>query len=189
MNKKETNTLKRIRNGLWFVLMAGMVACYGETEVAEDDAVADDVAVADTRDADEYYTTFGNTTYYGDWDVDNDRFLNEEEFTASFFQTWDLNNDGRISQGEWNTVISDYSNGIDATNWQAWDTDGDGFMERVEFDASFPAMGWRDSWDTDSDDRITNKEYAAGIFTLWDTNGDNVLDETEYKHHQTYYGR
>lgn len=191
MKRTETNTLKGIKNGLCFILMAGIIACNGEseTEAAEDNVVVtDEVVVVDTWDEDEYHAAFDTTSHYEAWDVDEDKFLSEEEFTTSFYQTWDLNNDGRISQGEWNTVLSDYGNVIDAADWQAWDTDGDGFMERVEFDTNFAEMGWHENWDKDEDNLITEREYTTGVFTMWDTNGDNVLDETEYIHHNTYYG-
>lgn len=120
--------------------------------------------------------------------MDDDNLLDEEEFTAGFYDTFDLNKDGRISQEEWNRVQSDF--GIDtAADWQAWDTDGDGFIERVEFDADFAGMGRYGAWDTEDDNRLTEREYTDGVFTIWDKNGDNYLDETEFISHSTYYGR
>lgn len=188
MERRRMTFLKVIGKGLSFFLLAGLVACNGETEEVEDEVVTDDAVVVETWDEDDYYHTFTAATYYKDWDVDGDKFLSEEEFTASFYETFDLNKDGRVSQGEWNRVIADYTNDVDAANWEAWDPDGDGFIEKVEFDAEFLQMGWYDTWDTDKDRRVTDREYAAGVFTIWDKNGDNHLDETEYTHHHTYYG-
>lgn len=189
MTKRETNALKALRNGCCFLLVAGMVACNGETEVVEDEFYDDDVAVAtaDTWERDEYYSDFTATTYYEDWDMDDDNLLDEEEFNAGFYETFDQNNDGRVSQEEWTRVVSDF--GIDAlADWQAWDTDGDGFIDRAEFDADFAGMGWYGAWDTDDDNRITEREYTDGVFAIWDKNDDNVLDETEFMSYSTYYG-
>lgn len=189
MNKKETNTLKGIRIGICFLLVAGMAACNGETEVVEDDFYDDDVAVAtaDTWDRDAYYSDFTATTYFEDWDKNDDNLLDEEEFTAGFYETFDQNKDGRISQEEWITVVSDF--GIDrAADWEAWDTDGDGFIDRATFDADFAEMGWYGAWDADADSRITEREYTDGVFVIWDKNNDNVLDETEIMSYGRYYG-
>ncbi|RDV13663.1 hypothetical protein DXT99_17980 [Pontibacter diazotrophicus] len=177
---KERRSLKAIRNGLCFFLLAAITACtYGETEVAEDDVETDDVAVTDTLIEEEIDTTL-MTSYYKAWDVDGDGFLSEEEFTSGFYQIWDLNKDGRVSTGEWTTVTSNYTYNIDARDWQPWDTDGDGFIERVEFDAVFPRTGLYGTWDTDGDGLIEEREYISGSFNLWDTDGDEVLDKAEY---------
>lgn len=186
MEKREMSILKGIRNGLCFFLMAGTVACNGETGTVEDN-VTDEAAVAETKDKEEFHRAFASTSHYENWDLNNDNFLDEEEFRVSFYQTWDLDNDGRISQGEWTTVVSDYSNHIDATDWRAWDTDGDGFIDRVEFDANFAEMGWYTGWDTNGDGQVDLREYTDGAFAIWDENDDNVLDETEFIRYSTYY--
>lgn len=179
MEEKERRSLKSLVYFLCFFLLVAMTACYyGETEVAEENEPGE-LAVTDTLVEEEFDTPL-LTINYKAWDLDDDGFLSEEEFTAGFYQTWDLNKDGRISMGEWTRVLSDYGNGIDAADWQPWDTDGDGFVERVEFDADFAGMGWYGAWDKDGDGLITEQEYTTGAYTLWDTNGDNVLDETEY---------
>lgn len=174
-------------NRLCFLLLAGMVACNGETEVIEEEeAIRDEVVVADAWDEDEFYTTFSNNAFFEDWDLDNDGFLTEEEFTASFIRTWDLDNDGRISQSEWDAAKLDY--GVDAANWTAWDTDGDGYIEEAEFETEFTRIGWYDAWDLDDNAQLTEQEYTTGVFRIWDENNDNRLDETEYVHYNTYYG-
>ncbi|MFD3003319.1 hypothetical protein ACFS7Z_23365 [Pontibacter toksunensis] len=178
---KERRSLKAIREGCCFLLFASMTACtYGETEVAEDDVETDDVALTDTL-VEEELDTSQATTYYMAWDMDDDGLLSEEEFTAGFYQIWDLNKDEIVSIYEWTTVLSDHSYNIDAKDWQPWDTDGDGFIERVEFDAVFPKTGLYGTWDSDGDGLMEEREYITGSLSLWDTDGDNVMDEAEYK--------
>lgn len=200
MEKKETSNLKRVRNGLCLFLLAGTAACSGGREVAENGVGVDDllpadrmtvadmgitekVAVANTWDEVDFYTTFTPTSYYEDWDVDGDNFLNEDEFTTSFFQLWDTDNDGMIERIELNTALADF--GLDGA---AWKTNGEGYLEMAGFETGFADTGWFETWDTDSDNQISEREYTAGVYSLWDTNGDNVLDENEYMHYNTYYG-
>lgn len=191
MKRTETSTLKAIRNGLCLFLLAGAVACNGGTEVAEtevtdNEVITDDVAVADTWDEDEFYTTFTGTNYYEDWDLDDDNFLDDDEFTTSFYQTWDTDNDGMIEEAEWTTAVADYN--LEGADWAAWDTDGDGFIETAEFDTGFDNMGWYTAWDTDGDGLIEEREYTDAVYTIWDENDDDVLDDTEYVYYETYYG-
>ncbi|RDV11494.1 hypothetical protein DXT99_24485 [Pontibacter diazotrophicus] len=192
MERRETNALKVIVNGISLFLMTGMVACYGGREVVEDEVVTYDlnkpegvtvddvgatvdVSTVDTWDRDEFYTTFIPTNYYEDWDVNDDSFLNEDEFAASFFQIWDTDNDGMIEDIEWNAAVTDY--GLDETDW---DIDGDGYIEPTEFNTGFPDTGWYEAWDTDGDGLIELREYTDGVFTIWDKDDDGVLDTTEY---------
>ncbi|TXK50058.1 hypothetical protein FVR03_05505 [Pontibacter qinzhouensis] len=193
MKKREMSILKRVRNGFCLFLLAGMAACYGGRKVAEGDVVDEDlfpadrmtvtdlgvtekVAVADTWDEVDFFTDFTSTTYYEDWDVDGDNFLNEDEFVASFFQLWDTDNDGMIEDIELNRAVADFGLG-----GAAWETDGDGYLEMADFEIGFADTGWYDAWDKDDDNQISVREYTAGVFQLWDKNNDKTLDETEYR--------
>lgn len=193
MEKKETNTLKLVRNGLCLFLLAGTAACSVGREVAGNGVVAGDlipadrmtvadlgvtekVAVADIWNEVDFYTDFTPTTYYEDWDVDGDNFQNEDEFTATFFQVWDTDNDGMIERIELNMAVADF--GLDGAAWKA---NSEGHLEMADFETGIVGTGWFEAWDTDSDNQISDREYAAGVFKLWDKNDDNVLDETEYR--------
>ncbi|WP_162052212.1 EF-hand domain-containing protein [Pontibacter pamirensis] len=204
MEMTKTAIWRKAGTGLCLFLMAGFTACYGGKEVVENGVVLDDiereevdvatgdavatdaVGMADTWDEDEFYTTFTGTNYYGDWDLDDDNFLNEDEYTTSFYQTWDADNDGMINETEWTTVVADYN--LTGADWAAWDTDGDGFVETAEFDTGFDGLGWYTTWDTDGDGLIEAREYTDGVFTIWDEDDDNLLNDTEYVYYNTYYG-
>lgn len=194
MERRERNVLKVVVNGGCYLLMAGMVACYGGREVPEADVaigdrnktevvtVADvgatvDVTSIDTWDREEFYTTFIPTNYYEDWDVNDDNFLDEEEFRASFFKIWDTDNDGMIEDIEWSAAVADYGlNGLD------WDTNDDGYIDTTEFNTGFSDTGWYEAWDTDGDGLIEMREYTDGIFTIWDEDDDDVLNAEEYRY-------
>ncbi|WP_162052203.1 EF-hand domain-containing protein [Pontibacter pamirensis] len=203
MERREMNALKTVTNGIFLFLLTGVVACYGGREIVEDEVVTDtlnksdvvtvedvgatvDVAIIDTWDRDEFYTTFTPTSYYQDWDVNDDSFLDEDEFTTSFFQIWDTDNDGMIEDIEWNAAVADYN--LAGADWAAWDTNTDGFIETAEFDTGFNNLGWYNAWDTDGNGLIEAREYTDGVFTIWDEDEDDVLDDTEYTYFNTYYG-
>lgn len=193
MEMRETNILRSVRNGLFLLLWAATAACFGGREVAGDDVVSDNlpladgttvtdlgvtekVAVADIWDEVEFYTDFMPTAYFEDWDVDDNSFLDEGEFTTSVFQLWDTDKDGMIEEIELSTAVTDFG-----LSGAAWETDSDGYIEMAGFETGFAGTGWFDAWDTDNDNRISEREYAAGVFRVWDRNDDNVLDETEYR--------
>lgn len=192
MKKNTTSITKAIGKGLFLFLLAGTVACGGEAEVAEteevvaDMGVEEDVVGTDTWDTDYYYTTFAGTNYYEDWDLDDDNFLNDDEFTTSFYNTWDTDNDGAIEEAEWTTVTADYN--LENADWATWDADGDGLLEENEFDTGFANYGWYDTWDVDNDNLVTEREYTDGIFGIWDENDDNMLDTNEFGAYNSYFG-
>ncbi|MFD2515971.1 EF-hand domain-containing protein [Pontibacter locisalis] len=184
-------------------LLAGLISCNPGREAVEDNATLDNIekeevdasggavvpdnpTIADTMDAGKLYTIFTNTAHFEGWDLDDDGFLSEEEFTSSFYQSWDTDNDNRISQNEWTKAMKDFR--VDPADWTAWDTDGDGYLEMAEFETDFSMIGWYDAWDSDNDRQVTDREYTTGVYSLMDTNGDNILDETEYNRYSLYYG-
>ncbi|MFD2515970.1 EF-hand domain-containing protein [Pontibacter locisalis] len=194
MNRIKRSILSTCRGYICLCLLPALVACGGgEIEEAQDEALSDDevmgreMVVADTWDEGMFFEKFAASNKYGSWDLNDDEFLDEEEFTSSFYQTWDLDGDGRISKSEWDTVVANY--GVEEADWTAWDTDGDGYLEMAEFEADFAQIGWHSAWDLDKDSMITEREWTAGVYQLWDTDGDNQLDRTEYIHYNKYYGQ
>lgn len=109
MKKNNPYILKGIRSGLCLSLMAGLVACGGETEVAEGNMAEGEVAeteevVSDTRDSNEFNTTFASNNYYEEWDQNDDNLLDQNEYNAGLYDTWDVNNDNSLDENEWNTA-------------------------------------------------------------------------------------
>ncbi|MDX5442786.1 MAG: hypothetical protein LPJ89_03285 [Hymenobacteraceae bacterium] len=195
MEKRKNNFIKGLRISLCFLLMAGMVACGGETEVAENEVeegvaetertVADNVD-DNSWDANEFNTTFASNNRYRGWDANQDNFLDENEYSRGFYDTWDVNNDNRLEENEWNIAVNDW--GLENEKWQDWDTSGDGILDENEFRTRFARNDWYNKWDVDRDKRISEREYTDGIFGLWDENDDNMLEENEYRAYNTYYG-
>lgn len=194
MKNKERIIFKGIRNGLSLFLVAGIVACSGQTteETVDDDLIAgadvtEDVGLGvDTWDTNKFNTTFGTTNYYEDWDLNDDNIWDENEFYGGFYDTWDVNDDNQINENEWNTATNSY--GIENETWSIWDTSGDGILDENEFRTGFGRTNYYADWDMDNDNMLNEREYTDGIFGLWDENEDGILDENEYADYNTYYG-
>ena len=193
MKKNETSVLTGIRNGLCLFLLAGMVACGGETGVAEE-GVAEvegglaetEEMVSDTWDTNEFNTTFASNNYYEEWDQNDDNLLDQNEYNAGLYDTWDVNNDNRLDENEWNTASNDW--GLENEAWSEWDTGGDGALDENEFATGLGDNSWFGDWDMDDDNMLGEREYTDGVFGLWDNNADGALDDNEYGYYNTYFG-
>jgi hypothetical protein len=88
---------------------------------------------------------------------DDDPIVEDAEFDAI-----DTNADGLVSAAEWNTAFD------------AWDVDGDGFVDSDEYllDDGFNSL------DVDSNALLTDAEWN-GAMGAWDLDGDGFLDPDE----------
>ncbi|HEV7344898.1 MAG TPA: PRC-barrel domain-containing protein [Devosia sp.] len=96
------------------------------------------------------------TTYqYSDFDLDGNLELTDvefEQYSASIIERYDTDRDSYISAEEF--VILD--------------------REVGPFNQPF------ETWDTDADRRLATSEFNTGLFGVYDTNRDLMVDETEY---------
>ncbi|MFD2513246.1 hypothetical protein ACFSRY_05165 [Pontibacter locisalis] len=191
---KRMNRINRtIKWGLCLTLLGGLIACNPGKEAVEDGVILDDiekeeveVTTTGTWDKNLFNTTFASTNYYEDWDVNDDNMLDQNEYMGGFYDTWDTNNDNRLDENEWKTATSDF--GMENEDWITWDGNADGVLDEVEFGTNFAKNGWFNSWDTDRNSMLTEREYTDGLFGLWDENRDGMLDENEYGAYNTYFG-
>jgi hypothetical protein len=62
-----------------------------------------------------------------------------------------------------------------------WDADANRYLDDSEFAAWWRDRGDRFDWDLDDEQGLNRDEYSEGVFVLWDTNGDDVVDEAEWR--------
>lgn len=120
------------------------------------------------------------------------------------WEAFDEDGNGRINPGEWEDRLEDWFDAADRNDddrlteaeleqaihrW--WDQDGDGHVERSEFDpARVRAFGADErfvdlrTWDRNLDLRLDPAEFAEGwramgLWNRWDADGDGVLTEAE----------
>ncbi len=79
---------------------------------------------------DTYFENYDEVLYgeFDDWDLDDSDQITKNEYMEAvldtgLFETWDMNQDAMISEEEFAQGIYEY-----------WDTDGDGYIEAVEYE-------------------------------------------------------
>ena len=96
-------------------------------------------------------------------DVDDSDNISREEYLKDwyeqgYFAIWDRNNDGKISSEEWNKGLKDYYEGYAFTegDYESWDVNDDQFLSEEEL-----ANGQFTIYDTDNDGEIERVEFEA----------------------------
>jgi hypothetical protein len=153
MKKLEMPIKKLIIGGLSLGLIVGMASCSDNKEAANEE---NDSALTEMTD-----TPHANTSYFTDWDTNNDSYLDENEYSGGVFSSWDANKDNRLDENEWNTGARDY--GITGQSWADWDLDTDGFLNDGEYRTASTKAGWYRAWDSDGDNRLSQEEYDQGM--------------------------
>ena len=125
-------------------------------------------------DENEFRTGIADSGVYDAWDRDDEVGLNRDEFGTGIFTDWDRDNDMMISDEEYTAGYGRWY-GAEPTNWNEWDVNADGMLDRNEF-----ADGWDNDtlfsdWDADSDNLITDDEWGTGIYGAADANQDMVI--------------
>ena len=151
-------------------------------------------------------------------DADDDSFASEEEvmamipdFDPTFFGDIDTNDDGRWSAEELNTgeaqeILARYYPGEQAdetVDLESLDTDDDGFVSQMEFEAAYPGVDWTlaNDIDTNDDNRLGPEELNTGEaqtiiaqiapasqaetvdVAALDTDGDGFVSQEEFAAH------
>jgi Ca2+-binding EF-hand superfamily protein len=68
-----------------------------------------------------------------------------------------------------------------AWTWEAWDADGDGAVDRAEYDAGYSASDPFAAFDADGDGRLSDAEIVAATYAMIDSDGDGVLTAAEWR--------
>lgn len=97
-------------------------------------------------------------------DVDNSGYLEDGEYKSYAFGRADWDNDGYLEETEWASYTEVYYDPyeLDYDSYTAYDTDGDGFIDRGEFN-DIPTVSLFTVWDYDSDDLIDEDDWDEVI--------------------------
>lgn len=93
-------------------------------------------------------------------DVDKSGFMENGEYLDYAFGKADWDNDGYLENTEWvkytEVYYDPYEIGYDS--YTSYDTDGDGFIDRSEFN-EFPTTSLYSAWDYDNDNAINSDDW------------------------------
>ncbi|HEV7348398.1 hypothetical protein [Telluribacter sp.] len=184
MNRQEKSVLRVVMNGLCLFALLGLAACSDNKENEEGEMGSEGTATAETYDSDKFYSTIAIDSQFKEWDTNGDGYVEDTEYRAGQYKSWDSNQDNQVDRNEWNTSASMY--GRDTVGWANWDIDASEFLNDEEYTAGFNREGWYKTWDTNGDNRLSDREFSDGLFKQFDKNGNGQLDSDEYQSYQTY---
>ena len=147
---------------------------------------------------------------FGDWDVDDDDYIDQEEFNEVFlasdyvsqwgldedtpltygdlydvnFNLWDFNNDMVLTPQEWRNAIDTYYPDYDEVVYGAfeeWDLNDDNEVSKSEYMEAVLDTDLMKDWDIDQDETISEEEFAQAVYEYWDTDGDGYIEAVEYE--------
>ncbi|PRY10194.1 uncharacterized protein DUF4625 [Pontibacter ummariensis] len=166
---------------------------YVFTVEAEDEAgnIAEQVrnvtVNAAQMDAAGFNSVFAATSWFEDFDANDDTSLDEDEFGGSFFSIADMDDNDAISQTEFNDFAAAF--GMETANFTAWDTDSNGSLSQEEFMTGLSGTEMFSDFDADNNDMVNEQELTDGIFGLWDDDGDDFLSDDEFTDRfDTFFG-
>lgn len=97
---------------------------------------------------------------FSEIDVDRSGYIDEGEWRAYAFGRADWDDDGYLEKTEWVKYTEVYFDPyeLDYDEYVAYDTDGDGFIDRGEFN-DVPTAELYESWDYDEDTMISDDDW------------------------------
>lgn len=125
--------------------------------------------------------------YKDDWDNTDNTGLDDEDFYVSSYGVINADNNTYLDADEWtfgyNYFFSDYLN----KDYTLYDTDGDGFIEYVEYHDAIYDNDLFFEWDVDNDGYLDQYELANAVFDNWDINDNYVMNRFEFNNFDNYY--
>ncbi len=192
MQKNAKKVWTRMAMGIGLMSMLSFSSCSTAENADEVDTettgAEEGAKIADGLfDSNELFTSFNATNLFEDWDLNDDNFLDENEFDGSYYQVWDTDNDGILEESEWKDDVTNF--GLTNEDWDTWDANNDNQVDKNEFNTALEDNNYYSTWDADKNNQLTEREYTDGIFGLWDDNDDGQVEKEKYdNYYHTYFG-
>lgn len=127
------------------------------------------------------YTSY-QYTYY---DKDGNGTIESNEFDTYVYNTFDIDRDSRISNDEWTyytttTTTRTTTPTVEYRTFDAWDRDGDGFLDNNEVTTFVRDTNYYTAYDLDGSNTIDTNEYYQYSFNRYDTDMDGVISNDEW---------
>lgn len=119
------------------------------------------------------------STLHSEWAGDDDR-LTREELASGLHRAFDRNGDGNLEVNELDQRLASAIGGQQMAQPQSWDTDSDGRISEQELAQVLEQGGAWQRWDRDGDGSLTPDELGQGWLQTWDQNGDGAIEQSEW---------
>ncbi|WP_370159316.1 PRC-barrel domain-containing protein [Limimaricola soesokkakensis] len=114
---------------------------------------------------------------FGQWDVDGDGTIVEQEFTSGLYDAWDTDADGVLTEAEytdsWDIWFDDY----ETIGYDAVDLDSDGLLTEDEFSGGVVNAGLFDSW---GGGPLDEEQFATVLYDVYDSDDNLTITQVEY---------
>jgi hypothetical protein len=116
-------------------------------------------------------TTVYRWQTFNEWDANQDGFIEAPEYQDYAFGIADIDRDGRLQDNEWTTYTRTFYDPVNVgyNKITYYDADGDGFVERKEFQ------------------KLSAAEGERSLYRMWDYDRDNRVSPDDWKRVTTYY--
>ncbi len=127
------------------------------------------------------------STFETNWRLNEQGAVSGDDLYPATYQIWDVDGDQMLSEDEWlygydfnfgDYVLDDYN---------AVDTDKDGFVDYVEFYETMQETDYQAMYDVDGDNTISRYELSRAIFNSWDYDDSNFIEKDEFDRFKNYY--
>ncbi|TFL17065.1 hypothetical protein [Jannaschia formosa] len=134
-------------------------------------------------DRDTFGTGFQSTGYYNAVDINDDTYVDQNEFSTGLYSSYDMDNDLQITEDEFQTGYTNWwgTDGYDTTWYDTYDVDSSGYLDQSEF-GQFYGDEYGDYYaelDVNDDDLLTEDEYTTGVYNAADLDRNAVISIEE----------
>lgn len=172
-----------IKSMMIFLSIVVVTSCNHKSNLTFEDWDKDNDALIDYKEFEQAFLT----NYYNDWNLNDDKYLDDEDLLTSTFNIWDLDDNDRLSEKEWIMGFDYYYGNYVVSAYEVIDEDNDGFISYKEYYDVLDETDFYLEWDLNTDNQIHKKELSTGVFDRWDIDNDGVIDMTEYTAFDNYY--
>ncbi|MDN3687566.1 EF-hand domain-containing protein [Cyclobacterium jeungdonense] len=138
----------------------------------------------------EEFRTVFTANYWDDWNNVDNSYLDDEDFYTFNYALIDTDDDDLLTEEEWtygyDYYYGDYlKDGYDS--FEAYDVDGDGYIEYTEYYDGLYDTDYYVTWDIDKDTYLSQEELAENVFENWDLNDTGLMSRSEFYNFDGFY--
>lgn len=126
----------------------------------------------------EFVEAYLAQNYFDKWGEGKGSVAYQDLFN-SLFDAMDVDKDKKLSIAEFNAQIKLFYFGLFSGSFVNWDDDRNESLSQDEFNKHISSSNLASIWDTNDDNRISEREMAGGMFYLCDADSNGSVSETE----------
>lgn len=119
--------------------------------------------------------------YFADWDMNDDKYLDDEDFYRTTYLILDDDNDNLLSIDKWTFGYEHFYHDYITNDFVLYDLDKDNFLTYDEFRPVLMDTDYYVAYDIDENSYISEYELATKVFQTWDFDDSGTLSKSEFE--------